>query len=101
MIENSHTKVFFVLENKVVEDVVKKINLSFSDEEISLLRAKRQGQALITYGSQRAFIRVDLTQEELRLWNKKWYFEKYGLNPDEIQDYEASNEMTLLRLTLT
>ncbi|MDR4950464.1 VirB4 family type IV secretion system protein [Neobacillus cucumis] len=44
MIENSHTKVFFGLDNKGVEDVVKKINLSFSDEEISLLRAKRQGE---------------------------------------------------------
>lgn len=94
MIENSHTKVFFGLDNKGVEDVVKKINLSFSDEEISLLRAKRQGEALITYGSQRAFIRVELTQEELRLWNRKRYFEKYGLNPDEIPDYEARNEMT-------
>jgi type IV secretory pathway VirB4 component len=94
MIENSHTKVFFGLDNKGVDDVVKKINLSFSDEEISLLRAKRQGEALITYGSQRAFIRVELTQEELRLWNKKRYFEKYGLNPDEIPDYEARNEMT-------
>ncbi|MBT2723328.1 MULTISPECIES: VirB4 family type IV secretion system protein [unclassified Bacillus (in: firmicutes)] len=94
MIENSHTKVFFGLDNKGVDDVVKKINLSFSDEEISLLRAKRQGEALITYGSQRAFIRVELTQEELRLWNKKRYFEKYGLDPDEIPDYEARNEMT-------
>jgi type IV secretory pathway VirB4 component len=94
MIENSHTKVFFGLDNKGVDDVVKKINLSFSDEEISLLRAKRQGEALITYGSQRAFIRVELTQEELRLWNKKRYFEKYGLDPEEIPDYEARNEMT-------
>jgi type IV secretory pathway VirB4 component len=94
MIENSHTKVFFGLDNKGVEDVVKKINLSFSDEEISLLRAKRQGEALITYGSQRAFIRVELTQEELRIWNKKRYFDKYGLNPDEIPDYEARIEMT-------
>lgn len=94
MIENSHTKVFFGLDNKGVDDVVKKINLSFSDEEISLLRAKRQGEALITYGSQRAFIRVELTQEELRLWNKKRYVEKYGLDPDEIPDYEARIEMT-------
>ncbi|WP_148359494.1 VirB4 family type IV secretion system protein [Peribacillus simplex] len=94
MIENSHTKIFFGLDNKGVEDVVKKINLSFSDEEMSLLRAKRQGEALIVYGSQRAFIRVELTQEELRLWNKKRYLEKYGLDPDEIPDYEGRNEMT-------
>ena len=94
MIENSHTKLFFGLDNKGVEDVVKKINLSFSDEEISLLRAKRQGEALIVYGSQRAFIRVELTQEELRLWNKKRYLEKYGLDPEEIPDYEGRNEMT-------
>jgi type IV secretory pathway VirB4 component len=94
MIENSHTKVFFGLDNKGVDDVVKKINLSFSDEEISLLRAKRQGEALITYGSQRAFIKVELTQEELRIWNKKRYFEKYGLDPNEIPDYEARIEMT-------
>ncbi|MDQ6600899.1 VirB4 family type IV secretion system protein [Bacillus salipaludis] len=94
MIENSHTKVFFGLDNKGVDDVVRKINLSFSDEEISLLRAKRQGEALITYGSQRAFIKVELTQEELRLWNKKRYVEKYGLDPDEIPDYEERIEMT-------
>ena len=47
MIENSHTKLFFGLDDKGVEDVVKKINLSFSDEEISALLAKRQGEALI------------------------------------------------------
>ncbi|MCM3570616.1 VirB4 family type IV secretion system protein [Neobacillus mesonae] len=94
MIENSHTKVFFGLDNKGVDDVIKKINLSFSDEEISLLRAKRQGEALITYGSQRAFIRVELTQEELRIWNKKRYIEMYGLDPEDIPDYEARIEMT-------
>ncbi|MDN4075500.1 VirB4 family type IV secretion system protein [Fictibacillus terranigra] len=94
MVENSHTKVLFGLDNKGVDDVIHKINLSFSDEEISLLRAKRQGEALLVYGSQRAFIKVELTQEELRLWNRERYWEKYGKDPDEIPDYEARNEMT-------
>ncbi|MED2974183.1 DUF87 domain-containing protein [Fictibacillus sp. B-59209] len=94
MVENSHTKVLFGLDNKGVDDVIHKINLSFSDEEISLLRAKRQGEALLVYGSQRAFIKVELTQEELRLWNRERYWEKYGKDPDEIPNYEARNEMT-------
>ncbi|MGM0878108.1 MAG: VirB4 family type IV secretion system protein [Bacillota bacterium] len=94
MVENSHTKIFFGLDNKGVDDVIRKINISFSDEEISLLRAKRQGEALLVYGSQRAFIKVELTQEELRLWNKKRYREKYGADPDVIPDYESRNEMT-------
>jgi hypothetical protein len=94
MVENSHTKVFFGLDNKGVDDVIRKINISFSDEEISLLRAKRQGEALLVYGSQRVFIKVELTQEELRLWNKKRYREKYGADPDVIPDYESRNEMT-------
>ncbi|MCQ6267835.1 DUF87 domain-containing protein [Fictibacillus sp. WQ 8-8] len=94
MVENSHTKVLFGLDNKGVDDVIHKINLSFSDEEISLLRAKRQGEALLVYGSQRAFIKVELTQEELRLWNRERYWEKYGKDPDEIPAYEARNEMT-------
>ncbi|HBP66428.1 MAG TPA: conjugal transfer protein [Desulfosporosinus sp.] len=88
VVENSYTKVFFGLDNKGVDDLIEKLKLSFSKPEISLLRAKRQGEALIIYGSKRVFMKIELTKEELRLCNPKRYAEKYEEDPTIQPDYE-------------
>ena len=89
VIENSFTKLFFGLDNRGVDEVIEKLQLNFSKPEISLLRAKRQGEALLLYGTKRVFMKIDLTKEELRLENRERYKEKYEENPDEQPDYES------------
>lgn len=94
IIENSHTKVFFGLGNKGVDDLVQKLKMNFSDKERKLLGGDKQGEALFVYGSNRAFMKVQLTQEELRLWNPKRYEEEYGVSADIVPDYEEMIKMT-------
>lgn len=89
IIENSHTKFFFGMDNVGVDDVVDKIGLKFSDQEISHLTKKKKGEALVIYGTQRAFIKIDLDKEELRLWNKSMYEKTYKVSADIEPDYIA------------
>ena len=88
VVENSYTKVFFGIDNKGVDDLIEKLKLNFSKPEISLLRAKRQGEALIIYGTKRVFMKIELTKEELRLCNPKRYTEKYDEDATIQPDYE-------------
>ncbi|PZD84303.1 conjugal transfer protein, partial [Bacilli bacterium] len=94
IIENSHTKVFFGLGNKGVDDLIQKLKMNFSDKERKLLGGDKQGEALFVYGSNRAFMKVNLTQEELRLWNPERYEKEYGVSADVIPDYEEKIKMT-------
>jgi len=87
IIENSFTKFFFGMDGVGVDDVVEKLGLKFSEQEISHLTKKKKGEVLVLYGTQRAFIRVELDQEELRLWDRERYEEVYGLNADEQPNY--------------
>ena len=89
IIGNSFTKVFFGLDGKGVDDVVTKLRLKTSDKERKLLERKRQGEALIIYGSQRAFMKVELTEEELRLIDPEKYQERYQVETAEQPDYKA------------
>lgn len=88
VIENSFTKLFFGLDNRGVDEVISKLQLNFSKPEISLLRAKRQGEALLLYGTKRVFMKIQLSKEELRLENRKRYKEKFEEDPDIQPDYE-------------
>ena len=88
VVENSYTKVFFGIDNKGVDDLIEKLKLNFSKPEISLLRAKRQGEALIIYGTKRVFMKIELTKEELRLCNPRRYTEKYEEDAKIQPDYE-------------
>ena len=106
IIGNSYTKVFFGLDGKGVDDVITKLRMTFSDKEKKLLERRRQGEALMIYGSQRAFMRVELTEEELRLIDPEAYQEKYNretagqpdyqkrvvLTPSEIDDLTTTEE---------
>ncbi|RND41253.1 conjugal transfer ATP-binding protein TraC [Lacticaseibacillus paracasei] len=77
IIGNSYTKVFFGLDGKGVDDVITKLRMTFSEKEKKLLERRRQGEALMIYGSQRAFMKVELTEEELRLIDPEAYQAKY------------------------
>ncbi|OHX26507.1 conjugal transfer protein [Streptococcus iniae] len=87
IIGNSFTKVFFGLGEDGVDDVINRLKVSFSAKEKKLLSRKRQGEALIIYGSQRAFMKVELTEEELRLIDPEKYMKKYDRQTPEQPDY--------------
>ena len=89
IIGNSYTKVFFGLDGKGVDDVITKLRMTFSDKEKKLLERRRQGEALMIYGSQRAFMSVELTEEELRLIDPDAYMEKYNRTTAEQPNYQA------------
>lgn len=90
VIENSYTKIFFGLEDFGVSDLQTRTRLKFSAEELSLLKGKRQGEALLDYGGRRVFFRIDLTPEELRLWDPAQYAERYQRDPKEVPDYVST-----------
>lgn len=92
--ENSFTKIFFGLDDKGVDDIVSKLRLNLSKEELSILRAKRQGEAIFLHGNKRALLKVRLSKEELRQCNPKAYEDKYGedalIEPDYTKDIYIS-----------
>ena len=71
-----------------MDELIEKLKLNFSKPEISLLRAKRQGEALIIHGTKRVFMKIELTKEELRLCNPQRYVEKYEEDATIQPDYE-------------
>ena len=87
IIGNSFTKVFFGLDGKGIDEVIAKLHMKFSDKERKLLNHRRQGQCLMIYGGQRAFMNVELTEEELRLVDPEAYMKKYEREDDEQPDY--------------
>jgi len=99
IVGNSYTKLLFGFEPNEVDDVMKRLKIPLSEKEVHFLRAKRQGEALIIYGSQRALLKVVLTDEELRLLNPEKYEEKTGLSAKELPDWSekvllAQNEVS-------
>lgn len=98
IIGNSYTKVFFGLDNKGVDDIVEKLRMRFSDKEKKLLARKKQGEALIIYGSQRAFMKIELTEEELRLKDAERYEEIFSMPADVVPDYQKRVKMTAVEL---
>lgn len=96
IIGNSYTKVFFGLDNKGVDDITKKLRMTFSEKEKKLLERRKQGEALIIHGTQRAFMRVELTEEELRLKDPVRYEELYEAPAHEMPNYEERIRMTEL-----
>ena len=104
IIGNSFTKVFFGLDGKGVDDITSKLRMNFSEKEKKLLERRRQGNALIIYGSQRPFMNVELTEEELRLIDPEAYKEKYDRETAEQPSYQkrvvlTSTEIEMLTTT--
>lgn len=96
IIGNSYTKVFFGLDNKGVDDLTEKLRMTFSEKEKKLLERRKQGEALIIHGTQRAFMRVELTEEELRLKDPEQYEALYETPHDVMPNYEERIRMTEL-----
>lgn len=96
VIGNSYTKVFFGLDNKGVDDITEKLRMTFSEKEKKLLERRKQGEALIIHGTQRAFMRVELTEEELRLKDPARYEELYEASAAITPNYEERIRMTEL-----
>lgn len=94
IIGNSYTKVFFGLDGKGVDDVITKLRMNFSGKEKKLLERRRQGDALMIYGSQRAFMNVELTEEELRLIDPEAYQQKYDRETADQPDYSKRVVLT-------
>lgn len=87
IIENSYTKFFFGMDDSGVNELIKELDLRFSNEEIKHLRKKRKGEVLTIYGTQRAFLKVELSQEEMRLWDPEQYEQLYSNSAEEEQNY--------------
>lgn len=101
IVNNSYTKILFGFEPREVNQIIERLKISLSDKEMHFLQAKKQGEALVMYGSQRALLRVELTDEELRLLNPEKYEEKTGLSASEVPDwsekvYLSQNEINQL-----
>ena len=99
IIGNSYTKVFFGLDGKGVDDVITKLRMTFSDKEKKLLERRRQGEALMMYGSQRAFMKIELTEEELRLVDPEAYQEKYSREQPDYQSRVVLTPSEIANLT--
>lgn len=81
IIGNSFTKVFFGLDETDAQGISNELKLKLTKKELSFITSKRQGEALLFHGTKRAKIRVDLTQEEMRLLNPDGYEDIYGVSP--------------------
>jgi len=92
IIGNSYTKVFFGLDSRGLEDVENKLRMDFSDKEKRLIAKRVQGEALLINGSKRALMKVNLSDEELRLIDPEQYKEKFGI--EERPNYEEEIKMT-------
>lgn len=87
IVGNSYTKIMFGFDPREVEQVISRLKIPLSDKEIHFLKAKKQGEALILYGAQRALLKNELTEEELRILNPKAYEEKTGKNSKKQPDW--------------
>ncbi|MGG0888919.1 VirB4 family type IV secretion system protein [Cytobacillus horneckiae] len=101
IVGNSFTKIMFGFEPREVDQIIEKLKIPLSDKETHFLKAKKQGEALIIYGAQRALLKVELTEEELRLLNHEKYEEKTGRSATEIPDWServilSQNEISQL-----
>jgi len=81
IIGNSFTKVFFGLDETDAQGISNELKLKLTKKELSFITSKRQGEALLFHGTKRAKIRVDLTQEEMRLLNPDGFEDIYGVSP--------------------
>ncbi|HCU7389644.1 TPA: type VI secretion protein, partial [Staphylococcus aureus] len=56
---------------------------------------KKKGEALLLYGTQRAFIKIELDKEEIRLWNndlyEKTYNESASIEPNYVEQLGLSD----------
>jgi len=84
VILNSITKLYLPMLQEEMNAIMSKTSESFSEEEQRLLvvrdadKHKNAGKGIYVVGSKKANIQVELTPEELKLWDPEWYERKYG-----------------------
>ncbi|MCY8737572.1 hypothetical protein MOD71_18875 [Bacillus haynesii] len=99
---NSYTKVFFGMEDMEVETIKTKLKINLSKKEEDFLKSKRQGEALFMYGKKRAELKVNLTLEELRIFNPERYQEITEEDPNVVPDWSSKvylSQSELLQLS--
>lgn len=101
IIGNSYTKFLFGFEDNEVDEIINRLKIPLSEKEQDFLKARKQGEALVLYGRKRAFMKVDLTEEELRILNPDAYELKTGKNANDLPDWServllSQNEITQL-----
>lgn len=83
IIGNSFTKLFFGLDESEAQGISNELKLKLTKKELSFITSKRQGEALLFHGTKRAKVKIDLTQEEMRILNPSNYEDLYGLSPNK------------------
>lgn len=84
VILNSITKLYLPMLQEEMNAIMSKTSESFSEEEQRLLvvrdadKHKNAGKGIYVVGSKKANIQIELTPEELKLWDPEWYERKYG-----------------------
>jgi type IV secretory pathway VirB4 component len=84
VILNSISKLYLPMLREELNSIMEKTSENFSEEEQRLLivneeeKGKSAGRGVYVVGSKKVNIYVELTPEELRIWDKKWYERKFG-----------------------
>lgn len=84
VILNSVTKLYLPMMQEELNSIMSKTSENFSEEEQRLLvvqdadKHKNAGKGIYVVGSKKVNIQVELTPEELRLWDINWYHKQYG-----------------------
>ncbi|EIL83339.1 hypothetical protein BAME_34030 [Bacillus sp. M 2-6] len=94
IVGNSYTKVLFGMEEAEIKNITTKLNIKLSKQEEDFLQRKKQSEALFMYGRRRAKMKVELTEEELRLFNPKHYQKITGKDPKIIPDWSSMVYLT-------
>lgn len=87
VILNSVTKLYLPMMQEELNSIMSKTSESFSEEEQRLLaiqdadKHKNAGKGIYVVGSKKVNIQVELTEEELKLWDLDWYQKQYGRVP--------------------
>lgn len=84
VILNSVTKLYLPMMQEEMNSIMSKTSETFSEEEQRLLvvrdadKHKNAGKGIYVVGSNKVNIQVELTPEELKLWDPEWYAREYG-----------------------
>ncbi|TCS94848.1 VirB4 family type IV secretion system protein [Hazenella coriacea] len=84
VILNSISKLYLPMLREEIHTIMERTSENFSEEEQRLLivneeeKEKSAGRGIYVVGSKKVNIYIDLTAEELKIWNPAWYKRKYG-----------------------
>ncbi|WP_124726710.1 VirB4 family type IV secretion system protein [Staphylospora marina] len=88
VILNSISKLYLPMLREEMNAIMQRTSEVFSEEEQRLLvvkeeeKGKSAGRGIYVVGSKKVNLYVELTPEELKIWDPKWYQRKYGRKGD-------------------